>query len=455
MLRLLTALALGSFLASPAGAQIPPELSGRWSGAAIYDGTVPRLFDLEIDVVAPDSLTTTLTQPYAGFDRFRFPFAYAPGRLDGELVGGLYGDEMRLLVDLRDQTLRGTVVSGGDTTATVFLQRVLDLPPLAVDIEDVTFRAGGDELGGSFVRPGTPGPHDVAVLVTGRGSAYGRGQMAYLAKILARGGLGAFVYDARGTARAGGLDTLTTGADRVADLAAALDFVSGRADVRSVGVISNSAGGWVTPLALDGRDDVAYWVSLVGPTTDLAEQQGLAVEAYVRLTAPGAPEAEVRAAGDYQRRLTRLAMDDAPWSAMAPLVAEAREAPWADAVDLPDSYFDPSLGYYRSRATYDPVGALRQLRVPTLAVFGSEDWIVPPTPHADRLRALAAEAGNDDVTVLVLDGAEHSLGRPGATVGTGAWPERYPRLWTRAPELYPTVLDWVATRVGRELGPGR
>ena len=113
--------------AAAATAQVPPGLSGRWSGATVTDG-VPRLFDLEF-AAEGDTLTTTLTQPYDGFTRFGFDFEYRPDdAADGTLTGGLFGDEMRLLVDLDDGTLRGTVRVGDDVTATVFLRRVLDYP---------------------------------------------------------------------------------------------------------------------------------------------------------------------------------------------------------------------------------------------------------------------------------------------------------------------------------------
>ena len=449
MLRPLCAALLLCAAVIPAAAQVPDALSGRWSGAAIYDGTVPTLFSLEIGVLGPDSLTTTLTQPYAGFDRFRFPFAYEAGRLDGELVGGLYGDEMRLLVDLASQTLRGTVVADGDTTATVYLQRVMDYALPGYRIEDVAFQAGEATIAGSLLVPEAPGPHPAAVLVPGRGYGSTRARMASYARLLARDGIAALVYDARGTGGSTGTDTLTTGAERAQDVGAALDALLARSDIRAdaVGVLSYSAGGWVAPLALDGRDDVAFWVSLAGPTTNLVEQQGVAVEQYVARYLPDLSDAEGQAAGDYQRRLTALAIADAPWRDIAPLVAAAREATWAEAVDLPVAADDANLSYYRLRASFDPEAALRRLAVPTLAVYGSEDWIVPPTPHADRLRALAAESGHADVTVVVLDGAEHSLGRPGAVV-PGAWPLGYARRWTRPPELYPTIVDWIQARTG-------
>ncbi len=447
MIRLLL---LACLVAAPAGAQIPDALAGRWSGAAVYTGGALRLLDLDVSVVAADSLGTVLTQPYNGFTRFAVGFEYAPGRADGELTAELFGDEMRLVVDLTDGTLRGTVVTDGDTTATVSLARVLAYPLPTLRIDDLTFRAGPDTLAGSLVLPSGAGPHPVALLVPGRGFGYARTEMADWATLLARNGVGAFVYDARGTGGSTGNDSLTTGDDRVADVRAALDLLSSHPDVRgdALGILSNSAGAWVVPLAIEGRSDVSFWVSLVGPVGTLAGQQSAAVRRLMQDSGTLFTDAEVAAAVAYQERLVQLSLDGAPWAAFAPVVADASTQRWAEFADLPDSLTDEQLAYYRRRARFDNAAAMRRLRVPMLAVYGTADWVVPPEVHVPALRAAAAEAGNDALTVLVLPGAEHSLGVPGGRVGEGAWPGGYERVWGRSGVLFTTVAGWVRAQVG-------
>ncbi len=170
---LLSALFLTTFLVlcgpGRSLAQVPLALEGRWSGAAIENGT-PTLFELEFELV-DDSVHTTLTQPYSGYSRFPYPFRYE----DGRLKSGLFGDEMDLIVDLRRGQLRGTVVNEGEITKTVFLQRVLDFPLPGYREEEVSYRAGSDTLAGSLLLPDGPGPYPAIVFVAGRGygSRYG------------------------------------------------------------------------------------------------------------------------------------------------------------------------------------------------------------------------------------------------------------------------------------------
>lgn len=447
MIRLLL---LACLVAAPAGAQIPEALAGRWSGAAVYPGGALRLLDLDLSVPAADSLGAVLTQPYNGFTRFAVGFEYALGRADGELTAELFGDEMRLVIDLADGTLRGTIVTEGDTTATVSLSRILAYPLPAFRVEDLTFRAGPDTLAGSLVLPAGDGPHPTALLVPGRGFGYARTEMADWATLLARNGIAAFVYDARGTGDSTGDDSLTTGDDRVADVRAALDRLAAHPAVRSgaLGVLSNSAGAWVVPVAIEGRSDIAFWVSLVGPVGTLAEQQSAAVRRLMQDSGGPFTSAEYAAAVTYQERLVRLSFERAPWSAFEPLVAAARAQRWAEFADLPDGLADEQLAYYRRRTGFDNTAAMRLLRVPMLAVYGTADWVVPPEVHVPALRAAAAQAGNDALTVLVLPGSDHSLGVPGGPVGQGAWPGAYERVWARPGVLFATLVGWTRAQVG-------
>ena len=433
-------------LAPAASAQIPDALAGRWSGAAVSDG-VPRLFDLQFEVEG-DSLTTILTQPYNGFTRFGFDFRYtSEGPADGTLTGGLFGDEMRLLVDLADGSLRGTVASADSVTATVYLRRVLDYPLPGFSFAEASVPAGADTLSGTLLVPEGAGPHPAAVLVAGRGGYRTRGDMGEWAALLARNGIAALVYDQRGVGRSTGRPE-ATGETRVENVDAALDWLRAQdgIDGARVGVLSYSAGGWVTPLAIQDRDDVAFWVSLAGPAEGLAAQQGHTTTQLMRASGEEYAAAEYAAAFAYQARLVELAQAEAPWSDYAPLNAAARSARWAAHALIPDSLQQEDLAYYRSRTAFnDPDDALRRLDLPILALYGGADVIVHPDDNVPRLRQLV---GDDALTVVVLDGAEHSLGRPAGVHGAGDWPEGFRRPWARPGRLFTTIVDWTRERVG-------
>ena len=454
-------LALSLLLLGAASAQVPDGLTGTWAGAYIQDGT-PRLFTLEIEALG-DSLATTLVLPYRGYDSFPTPVAYeppAPGDVgDGHLTSDLFGGT-RLLVDLGDRTLRGAVSRPDGAEATAFLQRVLPYGPPRVREDPFTVVSGLDTLAGALVLPAEPeyggGPHPAVVLVTGRG--YGsRWQMRWLALLFARAGVAGVIWDGRGTGGSTGDRTAVTSAQRVADVDAVLDWALRQpaVDPAQVGALGLSAGAWIAPLAVADRDDVAFLMTVVGPTEPLDAQQGHVTTQLMRDSGSTYTDAEYRAAFAYQRDLVRLAQRGATWSEYEALNAPARAARWAEHALIPDSLGLPDLDYYARMPGLDPVLALSSWDRPMLAVFGERDWIVPPGEHVPLLRRWASTADNGAVTIAVLD-MDHGGYRPEGEVGEGAWPQRYRRDRTRAPELYDTLLDWLdahTTTVPERDGP--
>jgi dienelactone hydrolase len=434
---LLLALLAPAALAQP----VPDALLGRWAGASVENGT-PTLFELDFRLDG-DSLVTDLTLPYNGFDRFSYTFTYTPGGdYDGTLTSTLFGDAMRLVVDLSEYHLRGTVTEGDSVTARVHLQKVLGVPRPRMRTEEVRFVAGSDTLAGGLYLPDASGPHPVAVLVSGRGGG-ARFAMTIWARLLTRAGVGALAFDARGTGRSTGDATATTGEDRFENVHAALDLLADRDDVSEAGLLSYSAGGWIVPTIAAGRDDVAFVVTLVGPSVSLADQQGHVTAAFMRASGDAFSDDEYAEAFAYQRQTVELAQADASWADFERINGPARAARWAEHALIPDSLDAPDLDYFRLRRAFvapDWGG----VRAPALAVFGETDLIVPPPDNVPPLRAAVAD--NPDATILVIPSADHSLARPRATVGEGDWPDRFFRPWTRSPLLFETLIEWMTSR---------
>ena len=444
MLRLLLLLLVSaaSVTAQPSTSAVPDGLLGRWAGASIENGT-PRLFELTFSTADDGSLRTDLTLPYNGYDRFPYDFAFTPGgAYDGILTSGLFGDEMRLVVDLAEGHLRGTVTEGDSITARVHLQKVLSFDLPAIRTEEVRFTTGRDTLAGSLMLPVGAVRPPVAVLVTGRG--YGaRSEMSGWARLLARHGVAALAFDGRGTGGSTGDAATVTGEDRFADVLAALDLLRNRNDLGPVGLLSNSAGGWIVPGVAAERDDVAFVITLVGPAESLADQQGHVTTAFMRASGETFSEAEYAEAFEYQRQTVVLAQADAPWAAFERINGSARAARWAEHALIPAALDDADLDYFRRRRSFE-APPWDRVRVPALAIYGENDLIVPPEDNVPVLRT--AFADHPDASVLVLPGVDHTLARPAATVGEGAWPDRFYRPWTRSPLLFDTLVAWFDER---------
>ncbi len=120
---------------------------------------------------------------------------------------------------------------------------------IAFDTVETRFPVDGTELAGRLVLPRGPSPFPVAILVHGAENASARDLYA-LQRLFPAAGIGAFVYDKRGTGASGGTYThsyLTLATDAIAARREAMRLAGDRAG--RVGYQAGSQGGWVAPLA--------------------------------------------------------------------------------------------------------------------------------------------------------------------------------------------------------------
>jgi pimeloyl-ACP methyl ester carboxylesterase len=68
-----------------------------------------------------------------------------------------------------------------------------------------------------------------------------------------------------------------------------------------------------------------------------------------------------------------------------------------------------SLIWFGQEMNYDPVPALRALRVPALFLFGDEDRLVPVKESVDVIRQALTQSGNRDFTIQVFHHADHGM----------------------------------------------
>ncbi|MDZ7708556.1 MAG: alpha/beta fold hydrolase [Trueperaceae bacterium] len=379
--------------------------------------------------------------------------------------------DARLGLRLEDGALRGTFQQEGVTFPLTFVREgdeadgnverpQAPTPPFPYATHEVTFDGDAGTLAGTLTLPEGPGPFPVVVLLNGSGAqdrdgtVLGHPTMAVLADRLARSGLGSLRWDDRGVGGsegslgAAGLDGLAT------DAAAAVTFLAGRedVDVRRIAVLGHSEGGLVAPLVVTGDAPVAAMVLLAAPAVsglDVLELQNRLI-----LGQRGAGEDEVDAQIRYLRalhaalsdgdtdeaqRLTRARVDEqlaALPESEAPSGA-ARERYVAAQVE---TVVTPT---FRDFLLAQPGPVLRDVDVPTLAVFGRQDVQVPAVQNEGAMRAALREAGVDDTTVVTLSGLNHLM-QPARVGGL----DEYGTIRTTvAPELLDLVSEWLGARL--------
>jgi pimeloyl-ACP methyl ester carboxylesterase len=129
---------------------------------------------------------------------------------------------------------------------------------------------------------------------------------------------------------------------------------------------------------------------------------------------------------------------------------QARKKPWfvQAKVQRDDSFGDLPLPaeiskpdytgarWFKQEAIYDPVPALRALRVPALFLFGDHDRLIPVEKSVEIIRGVLAENSQHDFTIRVFPNVDHVM-RLAAGEASGEI----------EPEYLKTMRDWLAKHV--------
>lgn len=311
---------------------------------------------------------------------------------------------------------------------------------------DVTIQNSGTTIGGTLTVPDRDGPFPAVVLIPG-GGKHNRDEefaqhkpFAVLADAFTRAGFAVLRTDDRGVGATTGDKSEATYDDLASDVLAQISFLRERPDIdrTRIGLLGHSQGGTLAPLvAQKAPDSVAFAMLMAGPAQTGCEV--LAHQMRVQLRAAGTSTTDELAASDAAVRtecdlLREGNFDQARTNARA---ANQRlpENQRADDTDI-----DRAINQeYAAQATYDPEPALRALRIPALALFGTKDVQVDAAVNDPLMRGFLA--GNPAATVHTFDGANHLM----QSAQTGM-PDEYVSIATT---IDPAVLDYMTAWLNR------
>jgi len=292
---------------------------------------------------------------------------------------------------------------------------------IAFDVTETTFEGDGVKLVGRLVLPKSGGRTSIVVLIHGSEDDSARDWYP-LQRLLPAEGVGAFVYDKRGTGGSGGKytqDFSLLANDSVAAMREARRLAGARAG--RIGYLGTSQGGWVAPLAATRTpvDFVIVGYGLAFSVID-EDQQEVALEMRLKGHSPEeiAKAQEVAAAAEavFESGFTK------GFERFDAVRAKYRSEPWYK--DVHGNYTHFILPYssqaeLREKAKafnfaemgtpfrYDPMPTLRAVKAPQLWILGEDDLEAPSAPTAGRLKALAAQGR--PITLAIFPHAEHGI----------------------------------------------
>ncbi|MBT9494665.1 MAG: alpha/beta fold hydrolase [Paucibacter sp.] len=283
--------------------------------------------------------------------------------------------------------------------------------------KETSFYSDGVKLHGKLVLP--PGGHaqSLAVWIEGSNNDPSTDDSVWQYE-LARRGLAVFVYDKRGTGASAGAP-LSDFQARARDTAAALQAARRLApDIRSVGVIGASQGGWVAPLTatlVELDFVIAAFAMAEGP---IAQDRAL-VEQQVREAGfDAAALAEAKALTVITERIVRSNMREG-FAELDAFKAKHAGAPWLEAIQ-PRSYTGiflkfssediktkgPALAQGLS-FDYEPRPVIEAVKSRQLWLLGGSDRQAPNAATQVILRQIQLQRQN--IAVVVFPHADHGL----------------------------------------------
>lgn len=288
---------------------------------------------------------------------------------------------------------------------------------IPLEITDVRFAAGDAQLAGRLVMP--PGEARVPIVVLVHGSEQTSGRELFaLQRQFPAAGIGAFVYDKRGTGESTG--TYTHDYPRLAaDVAAAVKEARRLAGARAgrVGLHGGSQGGWVAPLAAT-LTPVDFVIVAYGLAVSPIEEDREAVALDMSRHGFGADE--TRKALEVARAVQGIveAKFTGGYEELERLRARYSGEPWFRYLrgNITGLLLGQPEKFWREQGPvllagvipgYDPMPVLRRLNTPQLWILGSDDIDAPPAETWRRLLSLRREGR--PISAVMLKGAEHGL----------------------------------------------
>ena len=331
--------------------------------------------------------------------------------------------------------------------------------PVPYAAEPVAFPSGGIRIGGELTVPRVARPHPAVILLSGGGAhdrdgnAFaGQGSAFYrvIADHLTRRGFAVLRTDDRGIGTSTGDYESATLSDLADDTVAAVAYLRGRPGIRpgQIALLGFSEGAVVAPLAATRTEAVSLLV-LLAPEAVLGAEGDIDRERRAA-ERPDQPEWVVSVKTlrvEFRRRLFPLLLRGADRDTIRrELFADGRfEASMIEA-GVRDLASPRNAFAFR----HDAGAVLEETRVPTLAIYGGRDDVVPPDLNVPALRAAAERGRNPDVTVKVFPEYDHLMTRPYVPeVKRGlSWKRR-----TVAPDVLSTVSDWLARQFAERNRP--
>ena len=258
----------------------------------------------------------------------------------------------------------------------------------------VNFKSGEETIEGILIRPKAEGKIPAVVFQQGSGNhsfdgyekeAWGPHKF-YIEDVLLEQGYAILYCNKRGLGNSTGNWRKNDFYGRADDAYAAVEYLKSRSDIdpTRIGISGHSQGGWIAQIAASQHKDIAFVISLAGPTVGVREQTSM--NDSLMYLCNGYP---VDKLGRKMEKYRKRKKTSANIGKTLPFIKSA--------------YFWHLIIDYNNDET------LRNLTCPTLLLFAEHDINVPPEQNIAHLNELFDKHPPSNLTVKVMKGGQHGF----------------------------------------------
>lgn len=433
------------------------EITGSWYGELEVMGrTIPLVIHIN---EAEEGFSATMDSPgqsATGIKVSSIVFENDTLKLNIPAIGIFY--EGKFLED--QQILKGTFEQGNLKVPLEFsrekpkkeeISRPQEpKPPFPYFSKEVKFKNEQDsiQLAGTLTIPDEKGAFPAVILISGSGlqnrdsELFGHKPFLVIADHLTRNGIAVLRYDERGVGESEGNAATATTFDFASDVKAAVDFLRTRKEIdpEQIGLIGHSEGGVIAPLVANETGEIGFVVLLAGPA--MPGDELLLLQNRELLEKSGWSDKRINQRLKALKTSFSVIKNSEKTGAALQKELKTVLAQFGDTIPAPQKrglIEQLSTPWMLSFIKYDPVPALEELEVPVLALFGENDFQVPPEVNSKKMKAALEKGGNPNFSVITVGDLNHLFQKS----ETGLMEEYAEIEQTFSPEALKLISFWI------------
>ena len=460
------------FCAASVTAQETPKVVGDWQG--VLDAGAVKLRLVLHFKAENNALRGTMDSPDQGANGLKIDsvmFENSTLKFAMSVIGASYEGTLNQSGD----EISGKFTQGGITFPLNFKRGTIasiappkrpqnPVKPYPYDEQEIEFenKSANIKLAGTLTLPRTKAPFPVVVLITGSGpqdrneSLLGHQPFLVLADHFTRQGIAVLRFDDRGVAKSKGNFATATSEDFATDVLAAVAYLKTRKEInpKKIGLVGHSEGGLIAPMCAVKSPDIAFIVMMAGP--GVTGEEILYEQSRLMMIAEGSTSDEAARNRKLQEKMFAVLKTEKDEAAAEKKLREVMAAQIAEMTEAQKKAADANPGallaqiktvnnpWFRFFVTYDPRPALRQIKIPVLAINGELDLQVPPKQNLPEIAKALKAAGNKDFQTVELPKLNHLF----QSTKTGAFSEYGKIEETISPAALTVMSDWIRKQAG-------